>query len=105
MSLTTLRGGGETTTQTETHAATNLSKTLLSIADLHEGGEWDLSSRGGKRGGAVLSKFDAQNKAVHEIPVRWDYDDHVPRVDYELQPKNKNKRKINMVNETKEKNS
>ena len=50
----------------------------------------------------MLSKFDAQNKVVHEIPVRWDYDDHVPYVDYELQPKNKNKRKINMVNETKE---
>jgi hypothetical protein len=42
-------GGGETTIQTETHTATNLSKTLLSIADLYEGGEWDLLLRGEKR--------------------------------------------------------
>ena len=110
--------GGKSVLNVETHTATNLSKSLFSVAKLYEGGDWDMMLRADERGGPCLIKFDAENKPTSEIPIRWDYGDHCPYIDHELRgesgrarmesaanPRRRHQRLVSVVNklpETKE---
>ena len=101
--------GGDTTITMNTHTATNLSKPLFSIAQMYEGGDWDMLLRADNRGGPCLKRFAQDGTATSEIPLRWDYDDHCPYIDHTLRgtkgqiavsnnPRKRHKRLINTVN-------